>query len=128
MVKLKKELEDKLFRKYPTIFPNGRDVNTKTSLMCFGISIKDGWYDLIDKLCADIIKIPQGRSCIAAQVKEKFGGLRFYVNGTTKDIHKLINKAEKDSFTICEECGKKGTLTNLTRWYRTICKECIKND
>lgn len=44
------ELEQKLFKKYPSIF---RDTNKspQESCMAFGLEIGDGWYYLIDILC-----------------------------------------------------------------------------
>jgi len=47
-------LENKLFKKYPKLFPKGRKVNPKESLLCFGFECGDGWYWLIDKLSETI--------------------------------------------------------------------------
>ena len=41
------------------------------------------------------------------QVKEKFGGLRFYISAAPQEVHNMIHKAEAESYTICEHCGKK---------------------
>ncbi len=65
------------------------------------------------------------------QVKEKLGGLRFYIN--MQDVHtalriqanRLISEAEKASYDICEVCGSKGELIN---WYfakKVRCSICI---
>jgi hypothetical protein len=61
------------------------------------------------------------------QVKEKYGGLRFYVNGGNVDTDKLISEAEALSYEICEVCGKKGK-PNEDGWISTLCKKCRKND
>lgn len=43
------------------------------------------------------------------QVKEKFGGLRFYVAGARGvELAPLISAAETASYHICEECGTYG--------------------
>lgn len=47
---MNEELEQKLFKKYPSIF---RDTNKspQESCMAFGLETGDGWYNLIDTLC-----------------------------------------------------------------------------
>ena len=37
------------------------------------------------------------------QIKEKFGGLRVYVNFHIKELDELIDKAEQKSFSVCEK-------------------------
>jgi len=122
------ELTNQLFKKYPTLFPGGKNVNMKESLMCFGFECGDGWYNLIDKLCSDILKCEGGKDVTVEQVKEKFGGLRFYTGPANSKIFDLIHKAEEKSFKICEECGAKGELEEIRGWYTTLCKKCKKKD
>lgn len=57
---------------------------------------------------------------VAAQIKEKFGGLRFYIDGGDDYIHGAITMAENLSYRICEECGTPGK-TEGPGWYRTLC-------
>lgn len=54
------------------------------------------------------------------QVKEKFGGLRFYVGGGGDDLYDAIEEAESRSFTICEYCGAPGELRK-DGWWKTLC-------
>ena len=118
------KLEQQLFEKYPTIFPGGRNVDPKQSLICFGLEVGDGWFKLIDKLCEDILKCDGGDKVVCVQLKEKFGGIRFYINGAPEEVHDLIMKAERDSFKICETCGEKGKLDEIKGWMVTICEKC----
>lgn len=127
-----KELEDKLFEKYPKIFPDGRKVDPKRSLICFGLDCGNGWYTLIDKLCEqlqfDIDKndYPQVE---AVQVKEKFGGLRFYINSGNRKQFAMIHLAESLSFSICERCGKFSSEVEnkpINGWYKSLCPKCRK--
>jgi len=55
------------------------------------------------------------------QVKEKFGGLRFYVTPATHKIFDRIHEVEEESFHICEVCGKPGKLRNKIPWWQTLC-------
>ena len=61
------------------------------------------------------------------QVKEKFGGLRFYCHGGTEEVHGAIHFAEQLSYRICEECGCPGELRTANRsWIRTLCDKHAK--
>ena len=61
----------------------------------------------------------------AAQVKQKLGGLRFYMNYSNEKMEKLISKASQKSYKICEDCGEEGKLrTENRRWTRTLCDKC----
>ena len=57
---------------------------------------------------------------VASQVKEKFGGLRFYVQAATDKHYSYINFAESMSYRVCEECGAPGK-TYTDGWHTTLC-------
>ena len=59
---------------------------------------------------------------IARQVKEKYGGLRFYADNMSENHYMLINFAQSLSLTTCEICGKMGKQINAG-WITTRCKE-----
>ena len=106
--------------------------------MCWGIETGDGWYSLLDRLCAalqfntDRNKYPQ---VVAQQVKEKFGGLRFYYrleetaeskdnpDNSPKFLAGMITFAEVMSQITCEACGLPGTL-NKGPWFAVRCDAC----
>lgn len=50
---MKKELDEQLCKKYPKIFRDRHAPMTKTA-MCWGFDCGDGWYNIIDKMCANI--------------------------------------------------------------------------
>lgn len=80
-----------------------------------------GWDDLVLELDAAIAAVkPQ---YVIYQMKEKFGGLRFYTDhdGET-GIRRLIEEAERKSITICETCGAPGTPRG-NYWKYTACDE-----
>ena len=119
--------EAKIYEKYPKIFRQ-KDLDKSQTCMCWGLDIGLGWHWLVDKLCEflqfDIDN--NGRSQIeAVQVKQKFGGLRFYVDKATSEQYEAICFAEFLSYFICEECGStKGVTQNKTGWIVTLCEEC----
>jgi hypothetical protein len=59
---------------------------------------------------------------VASQVKEKFGGLRFYVDRATEKHYHYIEFADDMSYHICEECGSPGKLY-AQGWHKTLCEK-----
>ena len=129
-----KELDEKLCAKYPKIFVN-RHGDMKETLMCWGFECGDGWYWLIDNLCSHLQFNTdknnsggnEGRNpqIVAVQVKEKFGGLRFYTEGASTGQHAVISFAESLSYHICENCGSTKNVGHTTMgWIQTLCEEC----
>jgi len=121
------KFQNKLFKKYPKIFRQ-KDLSCKETAMCWGIEFGDGWYQLIDWLCGfiqwyvDNNKIEQIE---AIQIKEKFGGLRFYTNYCDKSINGAISLAEYMSYLICENCGiTQNVSTNEHGYIQSLCKKC----
>ncbi len=109
-----------LLKKYPKLYRQYYLPMNQTC-MCWGFDCGDGWFKLLDKLSKQIVKLDP--KCEAVQVKEKWGGLRFYVNATLHIIHTLIMNAEKESYTICEVCGKSGKFRGDLFWKQTLCKK-----
>jgi hypothetical protein len=58
------------------------------------------------------------------QVKEKFGGLRFYYSGGDDTIDGIVSLAESLSYQICENCGSTKDVGQTQSWISTLCKEC----
>jgi hypothetical protein len=115
---MNKDLENKLVAKYPRWFDvNG---NIQRTLMPFGFDHDDGWYGLLERLC-EKLKPLAGDSFEVLQVKEKFGGLRFYVIHSTAEMDRIIADAENESFTICEVCGAPGKCMVRGYWLQTLC-------
>lgn len=80
-----------------------------------------GWFPLIKELITDLVELGWNRE--VCQVKEKFGGLRFYINKGSDEIFNRIIKAETESLTICEISGKVGELRTDIGWFRTLSDE-----
>lgn len=112
------------FSKYPKLFNKGLVTYKDTG---------NGWNQLLSELCEKIEAIlPDENAIIVAQIKEKFGGLRFYydlMNGNDhlyNDIDKFITEAEEKAWKTCEVCGQPGEVKINHGWYQVICEKCKK--
>lgn len=126
---MKPELQNKLFNSYPQLFAE-KDLPMSKTCMCWGIDCGDGWYNIINALCENIMAYCNSHNCptpAVIQVKEKFGGLRFYTRGTVWEIDRMIEDAEELSYKTCESCGASGKQDeNQVGWIVTLCDECCK--
>lgn len=122
---MKDELENKFKERWPTWFAGLRGSPMETCL-AFGFECGDGWYDLLWRLCEDIERIGPGEDFRVLQVKEKFGGLRFYIGAAPREVHDRIDLAEQESYDTCEICGTKENVTSEGAWISTLCGNCRK--
>jgi hypothetical protein len=83
-------------------------------------SIDNGWLGIVQRLIVDLIELGWDKQI--CQVKEKFGGLRFYPNATSDDMWNRIRLAEDASYLTCEKCGELGELRG-GGWMATLCDE-----
>ncbi len=145
---MRPELDKQLYEKYPEIFCQ-KDLDMRQTAMCWGICCGDGWYTILDELCGEIqnhinnenlnIKYKKERGELppdapnypqieATQVKEKFGGLRFYVNYYDDFVRGLISMAESMSLKTCEHCGNPGKENEEGYWISVLCDPCREED
>lgn len=103
---MKEELAQKLLNDFPRLYRDRHE-----SSMQRGFECGDGWFELIYKLSQDIETVasevglnpdsPEWPKC--RQVKEKLGGIRFYVfNCHDERIRALIDSAYEQSRETCE--------------------------
>ena len=96
-----------------------------------GFAVGPGWWPIIESLCANIQSHtdwwnknrearPVIEQVVVEQIKEKFGGLRFYYQGGDDQISGMVRMAESWASHACEECGAPGTLGGKG-WIRTLC-------
>ena len=127
---MKNELEQQLYNEFPSLFADRNKPETR-SLMCYGIDIGDGWYDIMHRLCEEITKLDVSKKFRFFQIKEKFGQLRIYGtddNFGVKEIYDLISRAENESSKTCEYCGSVDEVKSSGRWIKTLCAKCRKNN
>jgi hypothetical protein len=93
-----------------------------------GFSVGKGWYPILEVLCANIQshidwRVKQGQDIAQVeveQIKEKFGGLRFYYQGGDDEVSGMVRMAEAWADVACEECGAFGKRRS-GGWIRTLC-------
>lgn len=92
--------------------------------------IGKGWWPIVKSLHEEIYKLDPDYQLV--QVKEKFGGLRYYIrtsDGMHPDdyqrIRYLVNNAETISLRTCEDCGAQGEQRYISQyWIKTLCESC----
>jgi hypothetical protein len=110
----------------------------QTSYESFGIECGEGWKYLYQPL----IDLCNLKGVSIFQIKEKFGGLRFYTGACDADsgIPMLIRAVEAMSYKVCEDCGEYGVdwkdgktiyktttgRSETSRWIRSLCDPCRK--
>ena len=117
-----------LVKKFPLLYRD-RHASMSKSAMHWGFSCGDGWFKLVRDLSKKLeTMIVNGKlKSRAAQVKEKFGTLRFYMTGgVTPEMNEEIHRAEALSARTCEKCGKPGKLVKIEGWLYTFCSRCKK--
>ena len=140
---MNEELDKILCEKYPKIFRD-RSKSMQESCMHWGFEHGDGWYNIIEAACRNIQnhvdwkrkqepyasmshdEFDEIHQPIAAQVKEKFGTLRFYVDNSNREVSGAIVLAELMSGRTCEYSGSPGT-PRRGGWVKTLCDACESN-
>lgn len=128
------QLINKLHSRYPAMFAGSYG----------GVAVDMGWWPILETLCYNIqthidntntrhaaltannphkLRIPAlVDQVVVEQIKEKFGGLRFYYEGGDEYIAGLVQMAEAWASRACEQCGKPGR-SRTKGWIKVLCEE-----
>ena len=87
------------------------------------IDVDEGWYQLIVDCDKELTAIDPNYQIF--QIKQKFGGLRYYVHpsqsDTSKAMHEVVTKYEKIAAATCEATGNPGVLMrSRSGWLKTL--------
>lgn len=90
----------------------------------FEKSTGPGW----ERIVQPLIAFAEASGFEILQIKEKFGGLRFYYKvpdakygfGSDESMDRLIDAAEREADVTCEWCGMRGKRTE-TNWVKVLC-------
>lgn len=123
---------EELINKFPELFSLRENSRFPIS---YGFECGAGWDDIITRCTEDIAALDTSKTLKVFQIKEKFGGLRYYIEFTdhssyefVKAIYNRINQAEAEAWKTCENCGSTTEIStkSVNHWIRTLCTECRK--
>ena len=124
---------DEIIAKYPKIFTDYEGNPGRVNW-----SIPEGWNQIVDWMCGCIQDYidhtktySKGEAPISpaqvqcTQIKEKFGGLRFYTFGHNEVVDGMIKFAEYLCEKICVNCGSMEDVEmSKGGWISPYCKKC----
>jgi len=98
------------------------------------IGVGRGWYRLVTELNQALSRLDPGY--VVNQVKEKFGGLRYYYEPsgglserTAAAMQSLVMATEAKASQTCEQCGAPAVLQqSAAGLYQTRCPACAGGD
>lgn len=83
--------------------------------------IGPGWLQIVLGLHREMVQIRPEYKIV--QIKEKFGGLRYYYEPFDKRLEDLVRAAERQAWETCSECGHEGS-TDSGRGFMVLCDSC----
>jgi len=114
----------KMEERYPLMYGKG---------VPLGFGCPQGWSMILERLSKEIERILAEESqefrdrWRVVQVKEKFGGLRFYYDGGNEQIARLVSRAESESRNTCQDCASTPAGHDNWKksgWLHTVCVDC----
>lgn len=126
-----------LIERYPKIFVDYEGNPERVNWYC-----PVGWIDIVDNALgimqqhidsvnnwairkSEAYKLIEQVTC--TQIKEKFGGLRFYYEGGDDFCVGIVRFIENHSYNICESCGTNQDIGYTEGWISTVCRKCSEN-
>ena len=135
MIETSQKENKQLCEQYPFLLPRNRWTDEIPKDFDYSYTeldaMPDGWrkafgLQMCEELKQELIRINKMDEFRIAQIKEKFGELRFYTNWVTDEIEAIINKYTKLSRKTCINCGKPATVIT-TGWISPFCNDCVKD-
>ena len=131
----------KLCRRYPFLIPRNRWTDklmwdkTDKYFMPYSYTeldaMPDGWrrafgIEMCEEIRKELIKYNHLDKYRIIQIKEKFGGLRWYDFGIPKasKICEIIHKYTDLSHHTCMICGRPAETSSDGYWLYTLCDKC----
>lgn len=90
------------------------------------IDVGPGWYKIVFDCDRELTEIDPNYT--VQQIKEKYGGLRYYFSPSVREVAKnrywkmndVVTKYEDLASRTCEETGGPGVLMVSGGWYKTL--------
>lgn len=128
-----KQQNKMLIKQFPFLMPRNVWTNKELEKYDYSWTLLDdmprGWKKAFGKLmCEDIMNELVSKNLVDEyrifEIKEKYGTLRWYDNGGTEEIYKIIMKYEHISEFTCVECGKVNVPIINEGWIQPMCRSC----
>ena len=133
-----KQKNKELLEKYPWLYPvseyTGKPLENYDYSFTWMDDIPLGWNiafgkQMVEELGALLEKYNYQDEYSICQIKEKFGGLRWYDNGFPtegyEEYKEWLDKYEELSFKTCITCGAPATHMT-TGWVMPVCDSCFE--
>lgn len=121
-----------LIERYPFLKPHCDDYDYSWTELDF---MPDGWRKafgemMCEELREELVKYDFLDEYSIAEIKEKWGGLKWYDNGYPPEsrIGDIIGKYETLSKNICIHCGKPDVAMTGNGWILPLCEDCYNGD
>lgn len=127
------ELNKKMIEEFPFLLPRNRWTGEVSKDYDYSYNelweLEDGWakafgYELICEIRDALKEVDYLDKYRIAQIKEKYGTLRWYDFGAPEKVFEIIRKYEKLSYETCVRCGKPSEYETFG-WINYVCKECL---
>ena len=89
---MRKELQDKLYTKYPKLFGQ-KDLPMSQTAMCWGVECGDGWYNIVDQLCRGIQHHVDQQRKNRAREQRYNRALRYALRGKVEFLENYYKRA-----------------------------------
>ena len=129
----------KLTKRFPFLLPRNRWGGDIAEDYAYDYTeldaMPEGWrgsfgIEMCERLSACLKKAHYSNKYRITQIKEKWGGLRWYDGGAPKkiseEIEQIISEYEHKSFSICIYCGKPAKYVT-DGYVLYLCEDCIKD-
>ena len=124
-----KEQNKELVKRFPFLMPPHEELDYDYEHTLLD-DMPPGWRKSFGvQMCEEIAQVLYENDYLdkykIAQIKEKFGELRWYDFGAPDKVQEIIDKYSRISAKTCISCGKPATRITLG-WIAPYCDDCIK--
>ena len=122
-----------MIKEFPFLLPRNRWTDAIGSDYDYSYNelwaMPDGWaiafgYEMLCELRDALIEADYLDKYRITQIKEKWGGLRWYDFGAPEGAFNVIEKYGKLSYEICIYCGEPATHETYG-WINYVCEKCL---
>ena len=138
---MNEQKQNEIYRRFPRLYRDALAPKGEQGCMAWGLSVGDGWHDLIVRISVAIEMLAEQHGLTTeqwprvVQVKEKFGTLRFSIRFEYDEAtHEQLQDVREESYRVkeeiacesehtCERCGAPGALRK-DGWMHVHCDHC----